>query len=285
MGDDRPAADQARAIARRPRPRQRPGHRRRVVPVDPLHLPAIGGEARRHVLAEAEVRRPIDRDVIVIVEVDELAEPEVPGQARRLRRHALHQVTVADDRVGAMIDDLQPRPVVGRRQEALRQRHPDARREPGPERTRGHLHPDRVPVLRVPRRLRAPLAKALQLRQRQVVAAQVQQRVQQHRAVPGAQYKPVTVWPQRRLRVVYEELPPQHAAHHCGAHRHPRVPRVGRLNGVNRQRLDRIDDLRQRSGWKDARGQGYAGRHRGLTYHANRGPGYAQRRPIPAAAV
>lgn len=285
VGDRRPTTDQARTLALGPRPHQRPGHRRRIVPVDPLDVPAIRHKPPRDILAETEIRRPVDRDVIVVVQVDQLAEPKVPGQARRLRRNPLHQVTIAADRVGEMINDLEPRPVIGRRQQPLRQRHTYTRRKASPERTRRHFHAHGMPVLRVPRRLRAPLTKALQLIERQIIPAEMQQRVEQHRAVAAAQHEAVAVRPRRRLRVVHEELPPEHTSHHRAAHRHPGVPRVRGLNGVHCQRLDRIDDLRQRFGGKDTRGQGYAGRHCGLTYHARRDPGYAPRSPAPFRPV
>ena len=161
VGDRRPAADQARTIAGGARLGQRRRHRHRVVTVDALDMPAIRDEPRPDILGEAERGRTVDRDQVIVVEVDQLAEPEVPGEAGRLRGHALHQVAVAADAVGEVIDDLQARTVVGRRQEALRQRHADARREARAQRTRRHLDPDRVPVLRVTRRLRVPLTKAL----------------------------------------------------------------------------------------------------------------------------
>ena len=55
-----------------------------VAVVDVLHVPAVGLEAAAPVLGEGEVGAAVDADVVVVVEDDELAEAEVPGQRGRL---------------------------------------------------------------------------------------------------------------------------------------------------------------------------------------------------------
>jgi hypothetical protein len=65
-----------------------------VVAVDRLDVPAVGFEASSDVLGERQVGRPVDRDAVVVVEVDELAEPEVARERGGLARHALHEVPV-----------------------------------------------------------------------------------------------------------------------------------------------------------------------------------------------
>ena len=58
--------------------------RRQVVAVvDVLDVPAVGLEALPDVLGEGERRRPVDGDVVVVVEDVELAEPQVAGQRGR----------------------------------------------------------------------------------------------------------------------------------------------------------------------------------------------------------
>jgi len=71
------------------------------------------------VLPERDRRRAVDRDVVVVVEVDELAETEIAGERRRFVRHALHQVAVRGDAVDAVIDDLVERAVVALGEEPL----------------------------------------------------------------------------------------------------------------------------------------------------------------------
>ena len=73
-----------------------------------LHVPAVGLVALAHVLAEGHLRLARELDLVVVVEDDEPAEPEVPGQRAGLRGHALLHVAVARDRVRVVIDDLVP---------------------------------------------------------------------------------------------------------------------------------------------------------------------------------
>src|SRR3546814_2206100 len=61
----------------------------------------------------------------------------------------------------------------------------------------------------MPRRLRLELTEILQLLDRQVVAAQMQQRVEQHRAVPVRHDEAVAIRPLRIGRVVDKKVVPQ----------------------------------------------------------------------------
>ena len=71
--------------------------------VDVLDVPAVRLEARALVLGrEGERGRAVDRDVVVVVEVDERAEPEMACDRRRLRRNTFHQIAVGADRVDPM---------------------------------------------------------------------------------------------------------------------------------------------------------------------------------------
>ena len=62
-----------------------------------LHVPPVGAEALGHVVAVGELGGPVDRDVVVVVHVDEAAEAEVAGERRGLVADALLQVAVAAD--------------------------------------------------------------------------------------------------------------------------------------------------------------------------------------------
>ncbi len=64
------------------------------------------------------------------------------------------------------------------------------------------------------------LPKALQLRHRQVVAAQVQQRIQQHRAVAIRQYEPIAIGPVRIRGVMAQVATPQHLLNLGHSHGH-----------------------------------------------------------------
>ena len=120
-------------------------------------------------------------------------------------------------------------------------RQADAVGEALAERAGGQLDAGRQAVLGVAGRLAAPLAEALQVVERQVVAGQVQQAVQQHAAVAGGEREPVAVGPLRVARVVAQEARPQHVGHRRRAERQPGMAAVGLLHGVDRQRADRVD--------------------------------------------
>ncbi len=96
-------------------------------------------------------------------------------------------------------------------------------------------------VLGVAGGLRPPLAEVLQLFERQVVARQVQQRVEQHRAVAGGEQEAVAPLPLRVARVVAQEARPDDVGHRRGAERQARVARLGALDGVDGKRADRVD--------------------------------------------
>ena len=65
--------------------RQRRGDLRRVVAVDPLRRPAVGGEALQHVVGVGQRGVAVDRDVVVVVQHRQLVEPQMAGQRRSPR--------------------------------------------------------------------------------------------------------------------------------------------------------------------------------------------------------
>ena len=49
-----------------------------------VHPPAVGLEALGHIVVVSQLGRPVDRDVVVVVEGEQPAQPEMPGQGGRL---------------------------------------------------------------------------------------------------------------------------------------------------------------------------------------------------------
>ena len=84
------------------------------------------------------------------------------------------------------------------------------------------------------------LAKALQLIERQVVAGQVQQRIEQHRTVAVGQHEAVAVDPGRIGRVVAQVLHPERLGDLGHAHGRARVSAIGLLHGIDREDSDGI---------------------------------------------
>ena len=247
--DHGPAADQRGPVATG---RGR-GNRRvdggDVVPVDVRdHVPAVGGEALRRVVGEPAAHLAVDRDAVVVVEHGELAEAQRSGERRDLVRNALHQAAVADERVGSVVDDRVSRPIEVRGEELLGERHPDRVGEALPERPGRRLHTGRDADLRMPRGARVQLPEALQLVEREVVAGQVQQRVEQHRTVAVGQDEAVAVRPLRVCGVVAQVALPQRDGDLRHAHRHARMSAPGGLDGVHGEGADGVGEFRRGDG-------------------------------------
>jgi hypothetical protein len=123
--------------------------------------------------------------MVIVIEIDQLAEFQVAGKGRGLRGYALHQIAIADDPIGEMIDDLRARPVVRRRQVGFGHRETDAVAKALTERSGRRLDARRKATLGMPRGDAAPLPKMFDLFERKIVAGEVKQAVQQHRTMPG----------------------------------------------------------------------------------------------------
>ena len=99
--------------------------------------------------------------MVVVVEVDEVAEPEVAGERAGLGRDAFHQVAVADDRVHEMVTGTLAVAREARAREPRGERHADAVREALAERAGRRLDAGRVAVLGMTGRARVELAEVL----------------------------------------------------------------------------------------------------------------------------
>ena len=60
-----------------------------------VHVPAIGEETRRNVIAESQIRVPFDGHAVAVVEPAKITEHQVTGKRGRFARYALHHVAVA----------------------------------------------------------------------------------------------------------------------------------------------------------------------------------------------
>ncbi len=98
-------------------------HGLHVVAVGPHHMPAVRLEALGVVVAVRQIGGTVNGDVVVVVQVDQLAQPQVPRQRRRFVRHAFLQVAVRADRVGVVVDDGKAGPVELSREVALGDGH------------------------------------------------------------------------------------------------------------------------------------------------------------------
>ena len=96
--------------------------------------------------------------------------------------------------------------------------------------------------------------KRLQLVDRDALdAGEVQERVEQHRAVAGGQHEAVAVGPARIGGVVFQELREQHRGDVGGAHRQPGMAGFRLLDRVHGERPQGVREIRM----GDASGGGF----------------------------
>ncbi len=212
-----------------------------VTVVNPQDLPAVGFEALAHVLGKGQRGRAVERDPVVVVEPNQLAQPKMTSQRGRFVGDALHHVAVAHQGVAEVIDDGVVRFVVASRQKTLGHGHADRVAGALTERAGGGFHPWGEKRFRVAGRARAPLAEGLDVIQGQIVPGQVEERVEQHGTVASGKHEAVAIRPLGVARIVREVLLPKYVGHGRGTHGQARVARVGFLYGIDGKDADGID--------------------------------------------
>ena len=105
-------------------------------------------------------------------------------QGGGLRCHAFHQIAIADQAIGKVIDNLMSGPVITGGEKGFRHRHPHSIPKPLAERPGGHFDTGGEAAFRMSRGHAVPLAKLLDLVERKIITGEVQQTIQQHRTMP-----------------------------------------------------------------------------------------------------
>jgi hypothetical protein len=201
-------------------------------------LPAVGFEAARRVVGEPAFDVAVDGDAVVVPEGGQLAQAPGAGERAGLVRDAFHQAAVAEEGVGAVVDDLVAGPVELGGEQFFRHGHADGVGDALAERAGGGLDARRVAVLGVARRLRVQLAELLDVVDADVVAGQVQQGVDEHRAVAVGEHEAVAVGPLRVGRVVAQVVVPQHLGDLRHAHGGAGVAGFGLFDRVHGEGAD-----------------------------------------------
>jgi hypothetical protein len=164
----------------------------------------MGDEARDLIVGDRKIGGAVDGDMIVVEENDQLAELQVTRERERLMADPLHQATVAGDAIRIVIDQ---RVAIARIQHALGQRHADGIAETLAQRSGRGFDADGVPVLGVARRLAVDLAEALDFLDGHLwITGEIEQRVEQHRAVAGGQNETVAIRPVGVLGIEFQKL-------------------------------------------------------------------------------
>ena len=214
-------------------------HQVQVVHVGDIeHIPMPSAETRRHVVGESQRGAAFDGDVIVVVEPDEVRQAKVAGNRGGFVADAFHQVAVAAEGVDAIVENIF---VELRRQPALSHRKANGVRHALAERTGCGLDTRREAVLRVTRRLGAPLAELLELVEWQIEAGEMQHGVEQHRGMAVGEDEAVAAGPMRIARIEAQEAVPQDESQRSQSHGCTGMPRVGLLHRVHCQRANGVD--------------------------------------------
>ena len=87
----------------------------------------------------------------------------------------------------------------------------------------------------MPRRARMQLAKPRELIERQVVAREMQQGIEQHRSMPIREHEAITIRPRRIRRVVSQMAAPKHRCDFRHAHRHAGMAGLRFLHSIYRE--------------------------------------------------
>ena len=244
VADDGLAADHARLVILRTRLEDRLPDGLGVMAVDVAHhVPAVGLETLRRVVGEPALDVPVDRDAVVVVKRNQFAEAERAGERAGLVRDAFHQAAVAEEYISIVIDDVMAVAVELTGQRLLGDRHAHGIGDALAQRTGGGLNARGIAVLRMTRGLGMQLAEVLELLHRQVVAGEMQERIDEHRAVAVRQHETVAIHPLRVAWVVLEEIVPQHLGDVGHAHGSPGMSGVRLLHRVHRECADGVRQL------------------------------------------
>ncbi|CAH0365717.1 unnamed protein product, partial [Pelagomonas calceolata] len=202
-------------------------------------VPAVGLVSGTHILGLRELGHLVERDIIRVVQDDQVVELLVRREARRLGTDALLEAAVADHAEDVVVEDRVLRRVehggrhLGGRGEAR------AVRDTGSQRTGRGLDTRRrvfrVRELGVARRGAVVLAEVRDLVLGDVVAGQVEPRVEEHAAVARAEDEAVAVDPGRVVGVEGHGLAEEDRAHLGGAERQAEVAGLGRGDRVHRE--------------------------------------------------
>ena len=75
-------------------------------------MPAVSFEPLTDILGEIDLGGARQRDVILVVKINEFAQLEVSRQRRGFLRDALHQIAVTANRVGVVVHDFVAGPII-----------------------------------------------------------------------------------------------------------------------------------------------------------------------------
>ena len=190
------------------------------------------------VVGVGELGRAVDRDVVVVVYVDEPAQSQVTCERRGLVADPFFEVSVGADHEGVVVHEVGPETGT---QDALGNAETDAVSHTLAERSRGHLHSTCQVDLRMPRGPTAPLAELLNVLDFESVAGEKEHRVVQDRSMSGGEHEAVAVGPVGVAWVVTHDAGEKDMSQRGEGHRGAGVARVSLLGRVHGDASDDVD--------------------------------------------
>src|SRR3954468_10871118 len=116
--------------------------------------------------------------------------------------NAFHHAAIAEEYVGVVINYIMTIAIELCRKNFFSERHTDSVGDTLTKRTSGRFYTWGIAALRVAWRFRMQLTELLDVLNRQIVASQMQHRINQHRTVAIRQNKTVAIRPMRVSRVM-----------------------------------------------------------------------------------
>ncbi|CAB4620630.1 unannotated protein [freshwater metagenome] len=217
---------------------------------DVLDVPAVGLEAFRGVVGEGQLGGAVDRDVVVVVDGNELAEAQMSGHRSGFVTQTLFEITVATDHVGVMVEQLRaetgPEPMLGHR-------HSDGVRKSLTQRPGRDFDTCGVMGLGMTGSERTPLPEFLDVIESEAESRQVQHRILENRCVSAGEHESIPIRPLRIGSVVTHDPGVQGVSE--GSERHGRsgVPRIGLLGSVHRESAYDVDGASLRGAFSHGR--------------------------------
>ena len=179
--------------------------------------------------------------MVVVVDHRELAQPEMSGQRGGFTGDPLHEIAIAGKGPDPVVHNSMIGPVEVRRPEIAR-RWPFLPHSQSPAPTVRWWSPRReyVPARDDPVS-RSPLPEVLDVFQREIVSAEIEQRVEQHRRVAAGQHESIAVGPLGVSRIVTEETGPQQVGGRRQSHGRAGMAGLRLLDRIHGKRADRVD--------------------------------------------
>ncbi len=243
-----PDRDEGRAIAGASLFKGRSHRLNTVTLFNPQHLPAVGFKAFPHIFSESDRGSAVDGNPVVVVKADQLVQTEMTGQRGCFGSNPFHQTAVASVDICIMVDDGKIGAIEFGSKPSFSKSHPYSSSKSLPQRPGSHFNSGGQSIFRMPRCPAAPLPELLDLLEGEIVAGKMQQRIKQHRTVPGGKNKTIAIGPVRSARIVFQITRPEGIGHRRPPHGQTRMAGFCLLDsiygeksdGVHRKLIDRL---------------------------------------------